>query len=186
MDHCYTKAQFVNETGEEIIIEGICNKTGLTWKTCSIYCYLVFFCSIMLFTIILAPLFIFVPLLIFLCIFSTIKSRRTWRLYLTNAGIHYHHTGHWGCSGHKWFIPISDIKTVSVPTHELAMRAISNGYVVPVAESTGSYKILVETTSTKKSTIKQVAVPVIAVLLATDKTMLLYLSLIMLKNLLML
>lgn len=123
-----TQPKLVN--GEVIIKEGVCNRQALCFKISYLYFVfamipisllpisLIYIFEINNFIIavsILAALTIMCFIMLFSCgIIFGYRAASSWRLYLTNTGIHYAHIVNYPCGYKEIFIPLSDIEDVFV------------------------------------------------------------------------
>ena len=119
----------VDENGEVIIAEALFGRSSLRLQIMTTY---VMILSLMVALIILIPCG-----LICLCVGCVIgcHGASAWRLYLTSTGLHYTSVSQTGCISEKNFIPLSDIKDVSLQQstssleHTLKILTISHGTV---------------------------------------------------------
>lgn len=106
-DSCDTSSrqphQKYDDDGEPILAEGVCNRSRLCRDVCIILFSL-------LFSFIIAC-----PFVVIFVIYSSFKVAKSWRLYLTPAGIHYTEVGYLSpCCYKKMFIPLTDIECIYV------------------------------------------------------------------------
>ncbi len=104
----------VDEHGEAILAEGMCNPSGLCMQICCVYTVL---------GIVLC--FVFLPFCLLLGVFCGCKAASSWRLYLTATGIHYTGVAPLPCCYQKVFIPLSEVQDVCV--HKTIVRIYPYG-----------------------------------------------------------
>jgi hypothetical protein len=129
-----SKCQRVDENGEVIIAEAVCNRRQVCMRICCLY-----------YLIVVLSFFILSPVLCVMGLYFGVKASSSWRLYLTPTGIHYTRVAISTCCYQKIFIPLSDIEDVFVQ-HNIVVNqgsyAQSNSVNVRVDRSKiGQYKL---------------------------------------------
>ena len=101
-----------DENGEEVVFEGVCNKTGVCGEVFWIY----FYASV----VSLLGMIILIPI----GIICSIKATRDWKLYLTRNRVVYRQPIGMCCCDTNYNIPFSDIQDIStVPgTKDILVR----------------------------------------------------------------
>ena len=100
--HGDKKVEKVDENGEVIIAEAVCNRSRLCMQVCCWY-YIIGFLLC----------FIFLPCaLVIGCVLGR-RGSSAWRLYLTSSGLRYTSISITGCIN-EMFIPLNDIENVFV------------------------------------------------------------------------
>ena len=114
--------QKVDEHGEVIIAEAVCNRSRLCRQICVWY----YFIGVIL-------CFIFLPCACFMgCVLGR-RGSSAWRLYLTSSGLRYTSVSITGCIN-EMFIPLNDIENVFVQETILILNgaASSQGHTLNI------------------------------------------------------